>query len=459
LLAAALVVGCLGGLVGLKLGQAIDDSKSDEKNADVPLQQNLLEPKQMNKISQTYGLIKENYLEDVDDEELIEGAIQGMLQTLEDPFSSYMDAETMEQFNEQIESSFEGIGAEVSMVNGVVTIVSPIKDSPAEEAGLRPNDQILSVDNESVAGLDLQEAVDKIRGKRGSEVDLEIKRPGVSEPFTVTLVREEIPVETVYADVHADGKRKTGILEITSFSEQTAEEFSKQLEKLEKKGIDGLIIDVRGNPGGVLETVEDVLKQFIPKDIPYIKIANKQGHKTPYYSDLQENKDYPISGLIDEGSASASENLAVALKEAGDDVGVRTCNREGTVKEAIPINEDGSSIKMTFYKWLSPKGNWINEKGVEPTIEVDQPEYYYTTPADIEEPLVYDDTGDRVKNIQVMLDGLGYDTERTDGYFNRATEEAVKAFQSEHDLEVTGEVDAKTAGLIESKVIEKVRNG
>src|SRR5699024_838100 len=138
---------------------------------------------QLKKMSQTYVLIKVNYLEEVDDEELIEGAIQGILQTLEYPFSSYMDSEKMEQFNEQIESYFEGLGVEVSMVNGVVTIVSPIKDSPAEEAGLRPNDQILSVDNESVAGLDLQEAVDKIRGKRGSEVDLEIKRPGVSEPF------------------------------------------------------------------------------------------------------------------------------------------------------------------------------------------------------------------------------------------------------------------------------------
>src|SRR5699024_8592719 len=177
LLAAALVVGCLGGLVGLKLGQAIDDSKSDEKNADVPLQQNLLEPKQMNKISQTYGLIKENYLEDVDDEELIEGAIQGMLQTLEDPFSSSMYAETMEQFNEQIESSVDVVGAEVSMVNVVVTIVSPITDSAAEEAGVRVNDQILGVDNESVACLYLQDAFDKVRGKRGSGVDLEINRP------------------------------------------------------------------------------------------------------------------------------------------------------------------------------------------------------------------------------------------------------------------------------------------
>src|SRR5699024_4945472 len=162
------------------------------------------------------------------------------------------------------------------------------------------------------------------------------------------LVREEIPVETVYADVHADGKRKTGILEITSFSEQTAEEFSKQLEKLAKKGIDGLIIDVRGNPGGVLETVEDVLKQFIPKDMPYLQISNKQVHKRTYYSDLQEKKYYLIRDLIDEGSASTSEIVVVAMKEAGYDVVGRTSFGKGTVQQELPLDEDGSAIKMTF---------------------------------------------------------------------------------------------------------------
>src|SRR5699024_2690223 len=206
----------------------------------------------IHKVGQAYKLIKDNYIENVEDQDLIEGAIEGMLATLDDPHSSYMDIETMDEFNEQIESSFEGIGAEVSMVNDIVTIVSPIKDSPAEEAGLRPNDQVLQVDGESLEGLNLNEAVSKIGGEKGSEVDLEIYRAGVNDPFEVTLVRDEIPVETVYSErVTIDGQ-DTGVLGITNFSESTAEEFSEQLTELENEGMDGLIIDVRGNPGGLL---------------------------------------------------------------------------------------------------------------------------------------------------------------------------------------------------------------
>src|SRR5690606_37700400 len=181
------------------------------------------------KIAQAFALIQENYIEDVEDEQLIEGAIDGMLATLEDPHSSYMDVEVMQQFNEQIESSFEGIGAEVSMVNGVVTIVAPIKDSTAEKAGIRPNDEVLSVDGVSLEGLNLNEAVGKIRGEKGSEVVLEIRRAGVSEPFDMTIVRDEIPVETVYSKMETVNGKKTGVIEITNFSEQTFNEFEEQL--------------------------------------------------------------------------------------------------------------------------------------------------------------------------------------------------------------------------------------
>src|SRR5690625_3107731 len=183
----------------------------------------------------------------------LEGAIHERLETLEDPYSTYMDVESMENFNEQIESSFEGIGAEVSMVNGQVTIIAPIKDSPAEHASLKPNDQILSIDDEDLKGLDLNEAVEKIRGEKGSEVTLEIKRPGVSDPFNVVVTRDKIPLETVYSDLQTIDGKKTGILELTSFSETTADDFAKELEKLEAKNIEGLVIDVRGNPGGLLE--------------------------------------------------------------------------------------------------------------------------------------------------------------------------------------------------------------
>lgn len=462
LLLAALLLGFAGAYTGVKMAQSdapdtevsqdeAATSKNDEASEDKPSEN-------MEKLDQAFNLIKANYLEGAEDKQLIEGAIQGMLATLGDPFSTYMDVEMMSQFNEQIESSFEGIGAEVSLVNGVVTIVSPIKDSPAEKAGLRTNDQVLSVDDESLEGLDLNEAVAKIRGEKGSEVTLEIKRSSVSDPFDLKITRDEIPVETVYHEVKKIDGKKTGVIEITTFSEHTGEEFEKQLTQLEEDGIEGLVIDVRGNPGGLLNVVEDILSMFIPKDIPYIQIEDQDGDKTPYYSKLDKKKDYPINVIVDEGSASASEILAVAMKEVGYDVVGETSYGKGTVQQAVPLG-DGSTIKLTIAKWLSPEGKWINEKGVKPTIKAKQPDYYYTNPIQVEKPFAFDQTDEKIANIQTMLTGLGFETGRTDGYFSKETEAAVKKFQTENKLKATGEVDEKTAGVIETSIVKKIRDG
>lgn len=184
ILIGALLIGVLGGYGGVKLAQnsegnaplEITNSENETDNAEEESSAEL--PADLDKISQTFDLIKSNYIEDVDDNELVEGAIEGMLSTLEDPHTSYLDSEMMEQFNEQIESSFEGIGAEVSEIDGYITIMSPMKESPAEKAGLRPNDQVLSVDGESLEGLNVNEAVAKIRGEKGTDVVLEIQRSG-----------------------------------------------------------------------------------------------------------------------------------------------------------------------------------------------------------------------------------------------------------------------------------------
>ncbi|MFD1038867.1 S41 family peptidase [Virgibacillus byunsanensis] len=464
ILLAAVVLGFIGAYAGVKIAQPeqvnqepISLSEEDKGLDDEEIQEANV-PENMDKVVQAYNVIKDNYLEDVENKQLIEGAIEGMLNTLEDPYSAYMDVETMEQFNETIESSFEGIGAEVSMVNGKVTIIAPIKDSPAEEAGLRPNDQIISVDNESVEGLDLYEAVDKIRGEQGSEVIIEIQRSGVSDTFDVTIVRDNIPLETVYNDVQSIDGKKTGILEITSFSERTADEFEEQLTALEEDGIEGLVIDVRGNPGGLLNSVQDILESFIPSDTPIVQIEDQEGEKSPYYSDLESKKDYPISVVIDEGSASASEILAVAMKEVGYNVVGTNSYGKGTVQQALPLG-DGSNIKLTFYKWLSPNGNWIHEEGVKPTIEMEQPAYFYANPVQVDDEFSYDQSDEKIENIQIMLDGLGYDPGRLDGYFSRETEEAVKAFQNDNNVNATGDVDQDTAGMIETKMVEKIRSG
>lgn len=459
ILFAALVIGFLGAYAGIKIAQPQKVTKqppiTQEDTGNKPGDE---QPESLSKVIQAYQLIKENYVEGVESDLLYEGAIKGMVEALEDPYSAYMDEEMNDRFMEQIESSFEGIGAEVSMVDGKVTIVSPIKDSPAEEAGLRTNDQIILIDDESIDGLDLNEAVEIIRGEKGSEVVLSIQRPGVSEPFEVSITRDEIPIETVYADIKEVDGKKTGILTLTSFAEHTAEDFANELATFEEDGIEGLVIDVRGNPGGLLDSVGDILGHFIPEGSPYIQIENQKGEKEPYQSKISGEKDYPISVIIDEGSASASEILAIALKEMDYNIVGTDSFGKGTVQQAIPLG-DGSTIKLTISKWLSPNGEWIHEKGVKPTIEKEQPEYFYTHPIQTEEPMRLHQTGEKIKNAQQMLDGLGYKIEKVNGDFEKETEEAVKAFQKDNDQQVTGEIDEETAGLIEVKVIERIRSG
>nr|WP_255639757.1 S41 family peptidase [Aquibacillus saliphilus] len=472
---AALVLGGVGSYIGVELAQS--DETTNESNANgqdtgkgsnfvdlSPDQQkdlfdNAEELDEMSKVMQAFELIQDNYLEETNKNELIQGAVQGMLDTLDDPYSVFMDKETVKEFNNQIESSFEGIGAEVSMVEGKVTIIAPIKDSPAEQAGLKPNDQILKVDDESVEGLDLYDAVSKIRGEQGTKVTLEIERPGVSDLLTVELTRDDIPLETVYMETKQVDGNKVGVIEITSFSEKTAERFHEVLTELEKDEIDGLVIDVRGNPGGLLPSIEEILKNFITKDQPYLQIEDRNGEKSRYFSELEEQKDYPISVLIDEGSASASEILAVSMKEAGGyDIVGTTSFGKGTVQQTIPMG-DGSTIKLTLFKWLSPEGNWIHEKGVEPTVEVKQPDYFYTNPIQVEDALTYNQSDEKIANAQIMLKGLGFEPGREDGFFSEQTVEAVKQYQQANDLEDTGEIDQQTAELLQTSIIEQIRSG
>ncbi|PKG22063.1 S41 family peptidase [Niallia nealsonii] len=407
----------------------------------------------LSKAETAYDLIVNNYVEKVDKEKLEEGAIKGMLSTLDDPYSVYMDKETAKQFDQALDPSFEGIGAEVSTEDGKIVIVSPIKDSPAEKAGLKPNDEIVKVDGKSVEGQELYEVIKKIRGEKGSKVKLEIARSGLDNPLTISVVRDEVPQITVYSSIKKDGGENIGYLQITSFSEDTAGEFKKALKDLEKSGISGLILDVRGNPGGLLTSVNSILEEFVTNDKPYVQIADRNGKKEQFFSSLTKTKEYPVVVLVDKGSASASEILAGALKEGADYtlIGEKTFGK-GTVQQAVPM-DDGSKIKLTLAKWLTPDGNWIHKKGIEPNLEVEQSALYQTHPLQIDETLVQEMNSEQVKYAQEILTSLGYTTDRKDGYFSSQTKTAVKAFQMQQDLKATGRIDATTA----SKMQEAVR--
>ncbi len=450
IIALSLLCGLVTGAGPIPLHDVVSKASAAEEAAAKSTARNELE-----KIEKAYDLISNEFVEQVDREKLLEGAIQGMLSTLNDPYSVYMDKQTAKRFSDSLDSSFEGIGAEIGMEDRKIIIVSPFKQSPAEKAGLKPNDEIISIDGDSMSGMDLNDAVLKIRGKKGSTVTLKVHRPGMKDQLTFTIKRDEIPLETVFASIKKVQDKPVGYIAISSFSEHTAKDFTAELKKLEKKGIKGLVLDVRGNPGGYLQSVEDILKHFVTKDHPYIQIAERNGNKKQYFSKLKEKKPYPVSVITDKGSASASEILAGALKEAeGYDVVGDPSFGKGTVQQAVPMG-DGSNIKLTLYKWLTPKGNWIHKQGIQPTVPVTQPAYFSAGPLQLKEPLKPDMNNNEIKRAQFLLKGLGFVPGREDGYYNESTKKAVMAFQAANKLKQTGIIDQKTANTMNLRIEEK----
>jgi carboxyl-terminal processing protease len=417
-------------------------------------------PEEFKKLYEAFTAIKKEYIQNVSDDQLIEGAIDGMVGSLDDPYSDYMDPVSAEEFNSTLHSTFQGIGAEVTLQNGRITIVSPFKDSPAERAGLRPNDQILSVNGESLEGLDVHQAVMKIRGPKGTKAVLKIMRPGVPEPMTVVCIRDDIPIETVRSEVIDKNGVKVGKIEISQFSSETSKHFKEQLADLEEKGIAGLIIDVRGNPGGYLLAVKEIGEVLVPKKGLIVKIVYGADAKEQeeYRSTTDAAKPYPIVVLINEGSASASEILAGALRDSGGYklVGTKTFGK-GTVQSTLQL-EDKSQLKLTIAKWLTPKGEWIHKKGIEPDVKVEQPAYFNATQLPADKVLARDMTGNDVKNLQLILDGLGFSAGRNDGYFDEKTELAVKRFQEANKLPVTGKVDQATRTAMEDRLLKQIRD-
>lgn len=411
------------------------------------------------KLKQAYQSITSSYLHKVNDEQLIDGAIKGMIESLGDPYSAYMSPKQAAQFEEDLQSSFTGIGAEVTLSNGQVTIISPIKDSPAEKAGLRAGDQVLKVNGQSLEGMDIHEAVSKIRGPKGTKAQLVISRPGVSEPLNITVVRDEISLKTVEATMLPD---KIGRITLTQFSENTAEDFSNELKKLEDQGMKGLVIDVRGNPGGLLPAVLEICDQLVPGKKRVLMTEDKSGNRTEYHSKLEDKKPYPITVLIDKGSASASEILAAALKESGGYqlVGETTFGK-GTVQTTKSF-DDGSNLKLTIAKWLTPGGNWIDQhggtKGLKPDVPVKKPAYATVVPPQPKTPLKKDDNSTEVKNMQLILDALGYHPGRTDGYFDGQTEQSVKSFQKKEGIPETGQLDENSSEKLRQAFIDFLRD-
>ncbi|MDW7614374.1 S41 family peptidase [Peribacillus simplex] len=405
------------------------------------------------KLYSTYDTIKGNYYEKIDQDKLVDGAINGMIKSLDDPYSAYMDKKEASSFHESISSSFEGIGAEIQEQDGKIMVVSPIKGSPAEKAGVKPNDIILSVNGKSVEGLSSSEAVLKIRGKKGTKVDLSISRAGESEPIELTIKRDTIPIETVYAEMLDDGVAK---IQVTSFSEHTVQELKTSLKEMSKKDMKGLVLDLRGNPGGLLDQAIEMASLFIPNGKVVLQVEDRSGKKEVYKSKNDGELKIPVVVLIDDGSASASEIVAAAVSESADIplIGVKSFGK-GTVQTAQDF-DDGSNFKYTAAKWLTPEGNWIHKKGIKPDITVKLPDYASLPYISPDKELKASDSSSEVKAAEEMLKVAGHDPGKIDGFFDEATTNAVKAFQREQKIKETGTIKDDTTVKLMQVIREKI---
>ncbi|MEH7416693.1 S41 family peptidase [Neobacillus drentensis] len=410
---------------------------------------------EFNKLYEAFDTIKDGYYKDVDQKKLINGAIDGMVQSLDDPYSDYMSNEEAKSFHNSISSSFEGIGAEIQEKDGHIVIVSPIKGSPAEKAGLKPNDMVISVNGKSLQGMNSTEAVTLIRGKKGTKVTLSIQRPGMNAPMTVPIVRDTIPIETVYGEMVDDSIAK---VQITSFSSNTSKELVSTLNDLQKKGMKGLVLDLRQNPGGLLDQAVSISSMFVPKGKVIVKEEDKNGKIKEIASQNEGDPDLPLVVLIDSGSASASEIFAAAVKESAGVplVGEKSFGK-GTVQTAADF-EDGSNLKYTIAKWLTPNGNWIHKKGIVPDVVVKLPEYATLPIIDPDKELALSTSSTEVQTAQKMLKAIGYDPGRVDGFFDEKTKQAVIKFQTAQKLPANGVLKGDSTLKLMDVLREKIKN-
>jgi carboxyl-terminal processing protease len=312
--------------------------------------------------------IQKHYVEEIKTKDLVYGAIRGMLATL-DPHSAFMPPEVYKEVQVETKGEFGGVGIQIGIKDNRLTVIAPIDGTPAERAGIKAGDFIIKVNEESTKDMTLVDAVQKMRGPKGTKVTLTIQREGATEPMVFVLTREIIKIESVRSKM-LDGN--IGFIRVTQFQDQTAKDVSAALRKLREQKMQSLILDIRNNPGGLLTSAVEVSEQFVGPNRLIVYIKTREGRKDDYVSHNKEQQpdDYPIIVLVNEGSASASEIVAGALQDWGRAVvvGAQTFGK-GSVQTILPLG-DGSGLRLTTAKYYTPKGRSIHGVGILPDIVV-----------------------------------------------------------------------------------------
>ena len=317
----------------------------------------------------TLGKIHSSYVGDYTDKKLFEGAMHGLVESLDDPYSEYLDEKGFANLNEMTDGTFGGIGVVLGQRNKEFVVVSPMEGSPGAKAGIEAGDKILKVDDKDTKGRSLEDVVSTIRGKKGTSVKLLLEHKN-GEQYTADIVRDDIKIKSVAGKMLPDSK--IGYIRISMFNENTGEEFKKAYEKLEQEGMQATLLDLRHNPGGLLNECVKVANYIVPKG-PVVSITDKKGKTQVYKSKLEKVK-YPLAVLIDHGSASASEIVSGAVQDtkAGKLFGVKTYGK-GCVQSVFHITPD-TGLKLTTAMYYTPSGRSIHKVGVEPDVEIELPE-------------------------------------------------------------------------------------
>lgn len=320
--------------------------------------------------SEVLSTVQKNYVEEVKSKDLVYGAIKGMLNTL-DSHSSFMPPEAYKEMQVDTKGEFGGLGIQIGIKDNKLTVIAPIEGTPADLAGIKAGDVIMKVDGQSSINLSLQDAVEKMRGLKGSKVTLTILRENTPEPLTFTLVRDIIKIQSVKSKMLDQG---IGYIRVTQFQEHSSRDLDKALKKLKEEKMQSLILDLRNNPGGLLTSAVEISEEFLEPGKLIVFIKGRDGKKEEYSSSGPSNQEnYPMIVLVNEGSASASEIVSGALQDWGRAVvvGVQTFGK-GSVQTILPLS-DGAGLRLTTAKYYTPKGRSIQNVGIEPDITVKPP--------------------------------------------------------------------------------------
>lgn len=406
-------------------------------------------------ISDIMKFIEDYYPYDVTKDELTVAAVKGMLRSL-DPYSDYFTPEEMAQFEQQTSGTYTGIGIQIEQKDNYISVVSVFKDSPADKAGIKVGDKIVGIDGKGVSGMTLDQVAGLLRGNEGTKVKLAIQRAGSNSLLTFELIRSKIKINPVAYKV-IDG---IGYIRLDEFNENAGEFMGKAIGDLKTQGIKSVVLDLRDNPGGLLTSAVDVARYFVPRG-KIVTIAYKSEEPDVYYSYL-DNVPFKLAVLVNGNTASAAEILAGAIQDrkAGVLIGTRTFGK-GIVQSVVPL-DDGSAIKMTIARYLTPADRDINDRGISPDIEVPDP--VVKAPLDTSNlaPFEYSalKVGDKklaVYALEQRLKVLGfYDGSLSDN-FTLNTLKALNKYQKSKGLKMTNTLDKATYDAI-NKDIDKLKN-